>query len=144
MKKGDTSMNLIFNRVIAFLIDLSLSVLTGSLSFFLAFKTVFSSIDIKILIAIYHFFMTSIFYVVTNGSSLGQFLLRIQIKNQNNKNASKSTLIVRNLIFCIIYFGSFYNILILIIFLLSCVGIFLKDHRNTGWDIIMRTKVEKM
>lgn len=132
--------NLIIRRGLAFTVDFLSSFTVAYVSFHLSWKEILSLNDICFLMGIIHFFMTTLFYLMNRASSMGQRFLAIEVVGKEGDRASFVTLCLRNVIFCVLFFGVFYDILIAVVFLVVLSRTFITKS-ETFLDLLLSTKM---
>lgn len=135
-------MELLRKRILALMIDLSMVIIPGIVTHYFIFMPNQISIHPVYIVAIMHLFLTTVTFFYTKNSTIGQKVLKIRVVNEIGNVPLFLLVILRNVSFTLLFFGSFFDLLIAGTFFLSLLGVFVGDNYQTAWDKVFRTQVK--
>lgn len=133
--------NILYRRITAFIIDLFTSALVAYISYHASWKELLPFSGIIALTGAIHLSMTTLFYIFSRKHTIGQKLFSINVVKVDGNALRVPFVHFRNLMFCVLFFGSFYSVAILVIFSLSLTKALIGDQNQTLWDFAFKAKV---
>lgn len=136
-------LKLAYLRMLAFLCDLSVSLVVAYVSYFFSWSKIISSEQFVILLAVIHFVISSFFFLFYKKGSLGYKLVGLEIKKKSNDEIGLKLYMLKNMLFCIVFFGSFYQPLLLFFFLVDLISCIILFNGNFLIDVFFKVHVLK-